>query len=298
MPSAVSSGMDLKPLIRRAVRGDDHAIAELISIAEDVPSSQREIERLLPAGKAVHLIGLTGPPGCGKSTLVDKLISRYRKRGQSVGVIAVDPTSPTTGGAILGDRIRMTNHFTDPGVFIRSMASRGELGGVAKATAFAAKILSACGKDIVLIETVGVGQLEVSVRKGVDSLCVVLTPASGDDIQFMKAGIMEVAHLFVLNKAEDPKSGQIIGLLNEYVRDQFGHSSWHPPVVATVALENKGIDELVVKLDEHLAYLKKSGARKIRGRNSATGAPGAPSRARDPLQTNPEFRNATSSANG
>lgn len=279
---------DIKKLVSGAVKGDDRLTAELISLAEDVPSLQKEIERALPGRTALHLIGLTGPPGCGKSTLVDKLITRYRKRGQSVGVIAVDPTSPTTGGAILGDRVRMTNHFIDRGVFIRSMASRGELGGVAKATATAVKILASTGKQIVLVETVGVGQLEVSVRNVVDTLCVVLTPASGDDIQFMKAGIMEVADVFVMNKSEDQKSHQVIRLLTEYVHDQYGRQAWTPPVVSTVALENLGVDELVAKLDEHLTF-----------RNSPSGAPGAPNLRSGPIANQiPVFRDAASSASG
>jgi LAO/AO transport system kinase len=211
-------------------------------------------------GKA-YLTGVTGAPGTGKSTLVDRLAAHYRRQQEQVGVIAVDPTSPYTGGAILGDRIRMQGHAGDAGMFIRSMATRGFLGGLARATAEVALLLDAAGKQQVLIETVGVGQDEVDIVRLADCVVVVLVPGLGDDIQNMKAGLMEIGDIFVLNKSDREGADRLEQELNAMLSLVMPRDGWHPPVVRTVATENKGIDTLAGKVAEFRKHFESSGER-------------------------------------
>jgi len=231
--------------------GDARAIARGISLVEsagdDGPSLVREV--FAQTGRA-FLVGVTGAPGAGKSTLVDGLVSRWRKAGRTVGVIAVDPTSPFSGGALLGDRVRMQSHAQDAGVFIRSMATRGHLGGLARATADAALVLDASGKDVVTIETVGVGQDEVEVARMADVSIVVLVPGMGDDVQALKAGVMEIADIFVVNKSErdgaDRTVAEIDSLLSLHAYEE---GEWRPPVVRTEATTGHGLDEVVATIE-------------------------------------------------
>jgi LAO/AO transport system kinase len=232
-------------LIKGVLSGNPRAIARAISQVENAEDGAQDLLKgLFPHCKECLILGITGAPGSGKSTLVDQLIGRLRAEGKKIGIIAVDPSSPFTGGAILGDRIRMMRHSTDPGVFIRSMATRGHLGGLAKATGEAISIFEASGKDIVLVETVGVGQDEVEIVKLADLILVILTPGAGDDIQVFKAGIMEIADIFVLNKADTPGAEkieiQLKAMLELGLKDRD-----QPPVIKTVATEGKGTDELV-----------------------------------------------------
>lgn len=221
------------------------------------------MKTLYPHSGKAHLIGITGSPGAGKSTLVDKLITRLKAEGKSVGVIAVDPSSPFSGGAILGDRLRMQDHALDPDVFIRSMGSRGSLGGLSHATYEAALILDACGKDVVLIETVGVGQSEVDIVKIADTVGLVLVPGMGDDIQIMKAGIMEIADVFIVNKADRDGADKVAREVNVML-DLLGQRQWRPPVYKTSAEKAEGIEEVVSSLCEHREFLKKSEEGRLR----------------------------------
>jgi len=234
--------------------------ARLISLVEndEAPLSiLREIHRR--SGRA-HIVGITGAPGAGKSTLVDKLTDHFRRAGKKVGVVAVDPTSPFTGGAILGDRVRMESRSTDKDVFIRSMGSRGALGGLARHTNDAVKVLDAMGKDVIFVETVGVGQGEVDVVRTADTIVVVLVPGMGDEVQTMKAGIMEIGDVFCINKADrdgaDRTFSEVQSLLQLEMR---GPDDWDPPVVKTIAQDAKGILELAKTMTDHDAFLRKSG---------------------------------------
>ncbi len=227
--------------------GDARAVARGISLVENAGDDAASLVReIFPKSGNAFLVGITGAPGAGKSTLVDGLIARWRKSGKTVGVIAVDPTSPFSGGAMLGDRVRMQAHAQDAGVFIRSMATRGQLGGLARATADAALVLDAAGKHIVAIETVGVGQDEVEIARTADVAVVVLVPGMGDDVQVMKAGVMEIADIFVVNKADrsgaDRTVAEIESLLGLHTYDA---SEWRPPIVATEATTGRGLDQLV-----------------------------------------------------
>jgi LAO/AO transport system kinase len=236
-------------LIKEIRRGNARAIAKAISLAENDPvAAQKLMRQVFARRKDAVILGVTGAPGTGKSTLVDQLIGRLRSSGRKIGIVAVDPSSPFSGGAILGDRIRMMRHSTDANVFIRSMATRGHLGGLAKATGEAIAIFEAAGKDFVLVETVGVGQDEVEVIKLADLVLVVLTPDAGDEIQAFKAGIMEIADIFVINKADHPGSEkmerQLRAMLDLGLADKD-----KPPVVKTVATKGKGIDEVISEVD-------------------------------------------------
>ena len=229
--------------------GDTRAISRAITAIENSdPRAEDLLRELFPSTGRANLIGVTGAPGTGKSTLVDKLASHYRARGKTVGIIAVDPSSPYTGGAVLGDRIRMQGHATDAGIFIRSMATRGFLGGLARATADAALVLDSAGKQIVLIETVGVGQDEIDVVRLAECTLVLVVPGLGDDVQNMKAGLMEVADIFVLNKAEregaERLEQQLHAMLELAPISKDGGRGWKPPVIRTTATEGKGIGEL------------------------------------------------------
>ncbi|MFH1861683.1 MAG: methylmalonyl Co-A mutase-associated GTPase MeaB [bacterium] len=253
--------MDLSSWIARFEAGDVRALARMISIVEAsggaIPQPLRPI--FSRVGRAFR-IGITGPPGAGKSTLVDGLCSLFRSEGRSIGVIAVDPSSPFSGGALLGDRVRMQRAGLDPAVFIRSMATRGSLGGLAEAALDAADVLDAFGKDIVILETVGVGQSELDIARAADSTVVVLVPESGDGVQAMKAGLMEIGDVFVLNKADRPGAEQAVMELQSALDLKQTKREWKPPVVSTKAHRGEGIAELVDTLKAHWRTLAETGS--------------------------------------
>jgi LAO/AO transport system kinase len=239
------------PLSDRVLAGDPRAIARAISLIEDEsPLGAELVRRLYPRTGGAYIVGITGPPGAGKSTLVDRLTSEIRAANRTVGVVAVDPTSPFTGGAILGDRVRMQAHAGDAGVFIRSMATRGHLGGLARATSEVALVLDASGKDIVLIETVGVGQDEVDIVRTADVSVVTIVPGSGDEVQALKAGIMEIADIFVVNKADREGADRTIASIETLLSLQrFGPDEWRPVILKTEAISGKGVPELLHAID-------------------------------------------------
>jgi len=215
------------------------------------------LKALFPQTGHARILGLTGPPGAGKSTLVDQLAKHYRKQNRTVGIIAVDPTSPYTGGAILGDRIRMQDHFSDPGIYIRSMATRGSLGGLARTTADVATVMDASGRDLIMIETVGVGQDEVDIVRLADVTVVILVPGMGDDVQSIKAGIMEIADIFVINKSDREGAERVEREIRTLQSLAIRSDHWTPPIVKTVASDGTGISELVAAISEYEAYLQK-----------------------------------------
>jgi LAO/AO transport system kinase len=267
-PQQASAGTSSAEL-DKARAGDVRALARLISLVEDEsPEVRSVIKDLLPSVGGARIIGLTGAPGVGKSTVTGALLSAFRAAGRRVAVLAVDPTSPFTGGALLGDRIRMQEHATDDQVFIRSMASRGHLGGLAASTPQAIRVLDAAGFDLIIIETVGVGQAEVAIASLADSVVVLLAPGMGDAIQAAKAGILEVADLFVVNKADKPDAQQVVRDLRNMIaladRVQGDANGWKPPIVTTVAVQGEGIDELVSRLDQHWSWLNSTGELKSR----------------------------------
>jgi LAO/AO transport system kinase len=246
----------------KVLQGDIRALSRAITAIENhSPESEQLLKHLFPHTGQAYLTGITGAPGTGKSTLVDRLAGVYRKREERVGVISVDPSSPYSGGAILGDRIRMQSHSADTGVFIRSMATRGFLGGLARSTSEVALLLDAAGKRQVLIETVGVGQDEVDIVRLADCVLVILVPGLGDDIQNMKAGLMEIADIFVLNKADREGADRLEEQLHAMLSLVMPCDGWRPPVLRTVATENRGIDDLASAIDKFRQHFESTGQR-------------------------------------
>jgi LAO/AO transport system kinase len=270
--TAVRRSRDIPQLVEAARAGDPRAVARLVTLVENDEEAQPRIAAALaPFTGTAQIVGLTGSPGVGKSTTTNELVRAFRAVGHRVGVLAVDPSSPFTGGAILGDRVRMQDHATDPGVYIRSMSSRGHLGGLAAATPQAARVLEGAGCDVVIIETVGVGQAEVEVASLADTTLVLLAPGMGDAIQAAKAGVLEIADIFVVNKADrdgaDATYRDIQGMIGLGER---APGQWRPHVVRAVASRGEGIDDIVAVVDKHRAWLADSGElRRRRERRAA-----------------------------
>ncbi len=247
----------MHPLAERIAKKEIRALAKAITLVERDDASKLELlQSIHPMTGRAHCIGLTGSPGAGKSSLVNRLIDFLRNKGLTVAVVAVDPTSPFSGGAILGDRVRMSRHFTDPGVFIRSMGTRGSLGGLSRTTKEAVRLIDAYGFDVILIETVGVGQSELDIMKVADTTALVLNPGSGDVVQVFKAGIMEIADVFVINKADYPGVGKLQGQINSLLDLIKKDKEWRPPVVRMVATQNKGFAEMWQQLEKHKELLR------------------------------------------
>ena len=247
---------EIEKLTKGILAGEKRSIARAITLIENNgETAQKIISAIYPHTGKAYVIGVTGPAGSGKSTLIEKIVKELRKTGKTVGIVAVDPTSPFTGGAFLGDRIRMQNLSLDEGVFIRSMASRNSLGGLAKATKNTVRILDASGKDYIIVETVGAGQLEVDIVKVAHTVIVVLAPGFGDEIQAIKAGLMEIGDIFVINKADRENADRaVIDLLSALELNT--HKTWKPPVIKTVALTGEGVNELLKAIEEHKKYLQ------------------------------------------
>ena len=255
-------------LAERVLTGDPRAIARAISLIENESPAGAEVVRdIYPRTGRAYVIGVTGPPGAGKSTLVDRMTTELRGGGQTVGIVAVDPTSPFSGGALLGDRVRMGAHFGDEGVFIRSMATRGHLGGLARATSDVALVLDAAGKDIVMIETVGVGQDEVDIVRTADISIVVLVPGTGDEVQALKAGIMEIADIFVINKADRDGADRLAQSVAAMLALQaFQPADWRPPILKTEATTGMGVPELIDAIAKFRAHSEAARATRRRAR--------------------------------
>jgi LAO/AO transport system kinase len=247
-------------LVEDLLQGKRRAAGRVISLIEDDDGSVPDIMRALyPHTGRAYLVGLTGPPGAGKSTVVDELIRVVREAGKSVAVVAVDPNSPFSGGAILGDRIRMMRHAVDEGVFIRSMGARGHLGGLSLAAGNAARVLDAMGFDLILLETVGVGQSELEVAELADTTVVIMPPGLGDSVQVIKAGIMEIADIFVVNKADQPQADKVVVDIRDLLRMELAPRPWTPPIVRTIATQNQGLEDLWMRIQQHRQYLEHSG---------------------------------------
>ncbi len=248
---------NLQAWIERLRSGDPRALARAISSVENrEPGSSDLLKALFPFSGHARILGLTGSPGAGKSTLVDQLARHYRKENRTVGIIAVDPTSPYSGGAILGDRIRMQDHFADAGIYIRSMATRGSLGGLARTTADVATVLDASGRDLIMIETVGVGQDEIDIVRLADITVVILVPGMGDDVQTIKAGIMEIADIFVINKSDREGAERVEREIRAMQSLATRNDHWTPPIVKTVASEGKGVAELAASIKQYEDFLQ------------------------------------------
>ena len=251
--------MSSSDVVERALKGERPAIARLISLVEDGGADLGAVmQAIYPRTGRAYSIGITGAPGAGKSTLTEKLVGKARGEGLKVGVLAIDPSSPFSGGALLGDRVRMQSHATDPDVFIRSMATRGHLGGISLATPEAMRVLDAVGKDIVIIETVGVGQAEVEITDACDTTIVVVNPGWGDAVQAAKAGLMEIADVFVVNKADRPGAKDSVRELKQML--DMSDADWHPEVVETIATKNEGIEELWAAIQKHRSYQEGNGS--------------------------------------
>jgi LAO/AO transport system kinase len=261
--SATRRGVDVADLVERARAGEARAVARLISLVENDSPTLREVAAALaPHGGNAQVVGLTGSPGVGKSTSTSVLVTALRAVGKRVGILAVDPSSPFSGGALLGDRIRMQEHATDDGVFIRSMASRGQLGGLSAAVPQALRVLDAAGCDVVLVETVGVGQAEVEIASLADTTMVLLAPGMGDGIQAAKAGILEIADIFVVNKADRDGADQVARDLRYMLSLGGRHSdagAWRPPIVKTIASRGEGIDDVVAAIAKHHDWMQRHG---------------------------------------
>ncbi|MFK0042776.1 methylmalonyl Co-A mutase-associated GTPase MeaB [Streptomyces sp. NPDC090741] len=254
--------VDVPQLVAQAREGRPRAVARLISLVEGASPQLREVmAALAPLTGGAYVVGLTGSPGVGKSTSTSALVSAYRKAGKRVGVLAVDPSSPFSGGALLGDRVRMSDHASDPGVYIRSMATRGHLGGLAWAAPQAIRVLDAAGCEVILVETVGVGQSEVEIASQADTSVVLLAPGMGDGIQAAKAGILEIGDVYVVNKADRDGADATARELNHMLGlgESRGAGDWRPPIVKTVAARGTGIDELVEALEKHRAWMDERG---------------------------------------
>lgn len=251
---------EIQNLVDRVTSGDARALARAITLVENrVPESSELLKALFPRTGRAKVVGLTGSPGAGKSTLVDQLAREYRKQQKTVGIIAVDPTSPYSGGAILGDRIRMGSHFADPSIYIRSMATRGSLGGLARTTADVTSVLDASGRDVILIETVGVGQDEVEIVRLAEVTVVILVPGMGDDVQTIKAGIMEIADIFVINKSDREGAERVEREIRAMQSLAAREDNWTPPIVKTVASAGEGIAELSAAISSYQGFLSRSG---------------------------------------
>jgi LAO/AO transport system kinase len=269
---AARRSLDIPDLVERARRGEARAVGRLISLVEDASPALREVmAALAPHSGNARVVGLTGSPGVGKSTTTSAVVTELRRRDQRVGVLAVDPSSPFSGGALLGDRVRMQDHATDPGVYIRSMASRGHLGGLSWATPQALRVLDAAGCDVVLVETVGVGQAEVEIASLADTTLVLLAPGMGDSIQAAKAGILEIADVFVVNKADREGADQTARDLRHMLTlgESRDPDAWKPPILKTIAARSEGIAEVVDALDRHAAWLEQTGRLEQRRRARA-----------------------------
>lgn len=252
--------MQVQNLVREVLAGNKRGVARAITLVEnDDPMKSALLQALYPHTGSAYIVGITGSPGAGKSSLVDQLIHHLRQRDQQVGVLAVDPSSPFTGGAILGDRVRMNRHAADPKVYIRSMGTRGSLGGLARSTREVLRILDASGCRVILLETVGVGQSELDVMAVADTCVVVLTPGAGDVVQAFKAGIMEIADLFVINKADLPGAGKLFAEVEGMLDVSRPHASWRPPVLKAISREGTGTAEIWEAVERHRHYLQESG---------------------------------------
>lgn len=244
-------------LAKQIIGGDIRSAARLIrDIEDEIPSAREELKSIYPHTGSAHILGITGSPGTGKSTLVDRIVREFREEGKTVGVVAVDPTSPFTDGALLGDRVRMQRHSTDGGVFIRSVATRGHLGGLSRSTSDIVDVLDAMGKDVVIVETVGVGQDEVEIVRAAHTTVVVLVPGMGDDVQAIKAGILEIGDIFVVNKADREGADNTVREIEAMIeRNSHADDTWRPVVVKTQANCNRGVSELLDTINKHRFFL-------------------------------------------
>jgi LAO/AO transport system kinase len=266
--------VDVPTLVEQARQGRPRAVARLISLVEGASPQLRDVmAALAPLTGGAYVVGLTGSPGVWKSTSTSALVTAYRRAGKRVGVLAVDPSSPFSGGALLGDRVRMSDHASDPGVYIRSMATRGHLGGLAWAAPQAIRVLDAAGCEVILVETVGVGQSEVEIAAQADTSVVLLAPGMGDGIQAAKAGILEIGDVYVVNKADRDGADATVRELNHMLGlgESRGPGDWRPPIVKTVAAREEGIDELLEALDKHRSWMDEHGVRADRRRARAAG---------------------------